>query len=63
MYIEGKLQTDSWEDRDTGQKKYRTKVRADNVQMLGTRQGGEQRSRPPAEPPQGQEDFDDDIPF
>ncbi len=36
VYIEGKLETQSWED-NTGQKKYRTEVRAINMQMLGSR--------------------------
>jgi single-strand DNA-binding protein len=41
VYIEGKIQTRSWEDRD-GVKKYTTEIVADNMQMLGTRasQGG-----------------------
>ncbi len=41
VYIEGKIQTRSWEDRD-GVKKYTTEILADTMQMLGTRasQGG-----------------------
>lgn len=61
-YIEGKLQTDSWDDN--GVTKYRTKVRADNVQFLGSPQDGAAPSRPT--PPTGndkQQEFDDDIPF
>jgi single-strand DNA-binding protein len=64
VYVEGKLQTDSWED-DQGNKKYRTKVRADNVQMLGRKPDGGS-TRQPAPPPkadQAQDEFDDDIPF
>src|SRR6202521_1128093 len=28
VYVEGKLQTSSWEDRQTGEKKYRTEIMA-----------------------------------
>jgi single-strand DNA-binding protein len=34
VFIEGKLQTRSWEDQ-TGQKKYMTEIVADNMTMLG----------------------------
>jgi len=34
VYIEGRLTTRSWEDRD-GNKRYTTEVRADNMIMLG----------------------------
>ncbi len=40
IYVEGRLQTSSWEDRQTGEKKYRTEVICDNFQMLGGRDGG-----------------------
>ena len=36
VYIEGKLQTRSWEDKD-GQKRYTTEIVANNVQFLGSR--------------------------
>jgi single-strand DNA-binding protein len=36
VFIEGKLQTRSWEDQ-TGQKKYMTEIVADNMTMLGGR--------------------------
>jgi len=36
VYIEGKLQTRSWEDRD-GNKRYTTEVVASQMQMLDTR--------------------------
>jgi single-strand DNA-binding protein len=35
VYIEGKLQTRSWEDQASGQKKYSTEVVAQTVQFLG----------------------------
>ncbi|MEM1207422.1 MAG: single-stranded DNA-binding protein [Acidobacteriota bacterium] len=40
IYVEGRLQTSSWEDRQSGEKKYRTEVIADNFQMLGQRGDG-----------------------
>ena len=43
VYIEGRLRTRSWEDQQTGEKKYRTEVVATDMQMLGSRgdQGGD----------------------
>lgn len=35
VFVEGRIQTRSWDDRNTGEKKYRTEVVADNFQMLG----------------------------
>jgi len=40
IYVEGRLQTRSWDDRQTGEKKYKTEVVCDNFQMLSTRGGG-----------------------
>lgn len=37
VFIEGRLQLDDWEDKETGQKRTRLKVRADRVQFLGKR--------------------------
>ena len=39
VYLEGRLQTRSWDDKTSGQKKYRTEIVADNMIMLG-RPGG-----------------------
>jgi single-strand DNA-binding protein len=39
VYIEGHLQTRSWDDQ-SGQKKYRTEIVADNMIMLGSRTDG-----------------------
>mgnify|MGYP001824976582 CR=1 FL=1 len=61
VYIEGSLRTDSWED-EAGNKKYMTKVRVDQMQMLGGKGDGGQRQPAPQSPPQ-QDEFDDDIPF
>ena len=41
VYIEGKLQTRSWDDKESGQKKYRTEILVNDVVLLGGREGGE----------------------
>ena len=40
VYIEGSLRTDSWEDKQTGQKKYMTNVVANDLVLLGGRGEG-----------------------
>jgi len=71
VYIEGKLRTEKWKDKD-GNERYTTKIIADEMQMLGGRGGGgapmqdsgASQGAPPSPPPQGSSDeFDDDIPF
>src|SRR5882757_5280469 len=37
VFIEGRLQLDSWDDKQTGQKRSRLRVVAENLQMLGSR--------------------------
>jgi single-strand DNA-binding protein len=39
VYIEGRLQLDSWQDKD-GQKRNKLKIVCDNMQFLGSRDGG-----------------------
>lgn len=77
VYIEGSLRTDSWEDKETKQKKYRTEVIAQTMQMLdkagdgdgGGGGGGYAQSssrRGPDSSSQsnsGPEVEDDDVPF
>ena len=66
VFIEGRIQTRSWDDRQTGEKRYRTEIVCDNFQMLGPRtdreggyqgdyQGSYQQPSGPApyEPPGG----------
>lgn len=73
VYIEGRLQTRKWQDRD-GRDRYTTEVVADKMQMLGgkgegpARQGGGRASEEPgfgASPSYEEPTFnpDDDIPF
>ncbi|HVS16874.1 MAG TPA: single-stranded DNA-binding protein [Thermoanaerobaculia bacterium] len=66
LYVEGRLQTDSWEDRETGKKMYRTEIVCDNFQMLGGRGDASAPSQPASSGESsgfeaGPED--DDIPF
>lgn len=74
VYVEGRLQTRSWDDAQSGQKRYRTEVNAADVQFLDSRQDGAGAMGAPAEagaatrggaaPFEGGGDIDpDDIPF
>jgi single-strand DNA-binding protein len=40
LYIEGKIQTRSWDDKESGQKKYRTEILVNDLQLLGGRGEG-----------------------
>ena len=40
VYVEGSLRTRKWTDPQSGQERYSTEVRADQMQMLGNRPGG-----------------------
>jgi single-strand DNA-binding protein len=40
VYIEGRLRTRKWQDKESGQDRYSTEIVADVMQMLGSRQGG-----------------------
>ena len=40
VFIEGRLQMDSWDDKQTGQKRTRLRVVAENMQLLGGRPPG-----------------------
>jgi single-strand DNA-binding protein len=68
VYIEGKLRTRKWQDKD-GNDRWTTEIVADEMQMLGGRGGGgsapmNQDPGPASAPAQpGPDDFDDDIPF
>ena len=70
VYIEGRLQTRSWDDKDTGAKRYKTEVNANDVQFLDSRQDGAPMggdaavgSGRPAPVPGGGDVDPDDIPF
>jgi len=40
IFIEGRLQLDSWDDKQTGQKRSKLKVIGESMQLLGGRPGG-----------------------
>ena len=77
LYIEGSLRTQSWDDKTTGQKKYKTEIIVNDLSLLSGRgEGGESGGgysksntasfdqRSPAEDfSQSTEITDDDIPF
>jgi len=45
VYIEGALRTSSWDDKESGQKKYKTEVIVNDLVMVGgQREGGESGS-------------------
>lgn len=62
IYVEGKLQTRSWDDPN-GQKKWTTEIRVFQMQMLGKRDGAPDDvpdNAPGAAPPTT---LNDDLPF
>jgi single-strand DNA-binding protein len=78
LYVEGKIQTRSWDDKESGQKRYRTEIIVNDVSLLSGRDdagsGGYSRGGSTASfdqrPQGGQDDYaqstqisDDDIPF
>jgi len=76
VYIEGSIRTDSWDDKETGVKKYRTEIIANTMQMLekksdedgGYSGGGGYRKAAPAAAPAGggrgaEIEDDDEVPF
>ena len=71
IYVEGRLQTRQWDDRD-GNKRYTTEIRSDRVVLLGGRGSGTgsggggsrgDREQQPPGPGEPGELTEDDIPF
>jgi len=65
VYVEGRLQSRSWEDKE-GNKRWTTEVVANNMVMLGGvgDQAKGMGDEPPEEPPESEPtQQDDDIPF
>lgn len=57
VYIEGRLKTRKWTDKDTGADRYTTEIVADQMQMLGGKGDEVDRApsqRPPPQQPQRQ---------
>src|SRR3989338_6104099 len=48
VYIEGRLQTRNWDDKETGKKMYRTEIIADNMIMLDKKGSSDYQSSQPA---------------
>ena len=44
LFVQGKIQTRSWDDKDSGQKKYRTEIVAFELTLLGDGRGENVRS-------------------
>jgi single-strand DNA-binding protein len=76
VFVEGRLQLDSWDDKTSGQKRSKLKVIGENMQMLGSPRGGGSgggdeessggsRASRPAPPPKAAPSApeDDEIPF
>jgi single-strand DNA-binding protein len=76
LYVEGRIQTRSWDDKETQQKRYRTEIVVNDLVLLsgrgeGESAGGYSRSSsydqrqpsPPDDLVQSTEITDDDIPF
>ena len=70
VYIEGSLRTDSWDDKETGQKKYRTEIVARDMKMLdkkgddgGGGGGGYASTRSSSSAAGADMVEDDDVPF
>ena len=78
IYIEGRLQTSSWEDKESGQKKYKTEIVASDLVLLSGRGETGDSDAPrgrgaaassndfdqrSAEAEQGAQITDEDIPF
>lgn len=40
LWIEGKITTNSWDDKETGQKKYRTEILVNDLSLLSGREDG-----------------------
>ena len=71
VFIEGRLQMDSWDDKQTGQKRTKLRVVGETMQLLGGRPGGaaaesggenQKSSAPPKQSAPAAPD-EDEIPF
>ena len=71
VFVEGRIQTRSWDDKESGKKQYKTEIICENFQMLGSKgdgSGGGSRDAGASAPAGGANDPghefpDDDIPF
>lgn len=56
LCVDGRIQTRSWDDKQTGQKKYMTEIVADRIELLGSPGGTKPEKKAEAAP-------DNDFPF
>ena len=79
IFVEGKIQTRSWDDKTSGEKKYKTEILVNELSLLGGKSGGSEggggsysrssassssQSQPASVPDYGESGItDDDIPF
>lgn len=63
VYIEGRLQTHSWDDKQTNQKRYMTEIVASDLVLLGDPSEQSQPSQPAEQPAASGPITDQDIPF
>lgn len=62
--VEGRIQTRSWDDKDSGKKVYRTEIVCNQFAMLGGKGDSSSAKREPTSAHENGGDFqDDDIPF
>ena len=63
VYLEGKLQTRSWDDKNTGVKRYATEVVANDLIMLDAKGEGGSSGADTSAPEESQAAEKDDLPF
>lgn len=65
VYVSGEIQTRSWDDKDTGAKKYRTEIIANTIQFLGDKAGAAPENGNTSDETPAPSDIppDDNIPF
>lgn len=63
LYVEGRLKMDSWEDKETGQKRSKMKVVGEAIQLLGSKKGADEAPQAPRPKPVAESGEDDEIPF
>lgn len=63
LYVEGRLKMDSWEDKETGQKRSKMKVVGDAIQLLGSKKDADEAPPAPRPKPVAESGEADEIPF
>lgn len=63
LYVEGRLKMDSWEDKETGQKRSKMKVVGEAIQLLGSKKNADEAPQAPRSRPIVESDGADEIPF